>query len=175
MPGLEVFYLFGNIRGIYIGVQKRGIGDISTAMAKQTDFHENLRRTHAVKTSSNRAFGLVFTAVFLILALLPLIGGKPPVWWLGLAGLAFLIAALLFPRILTPLNIAWQKFGEGLHAIVNPLVMGILFYVTVTPTALIMRALGKVPLHLNFDAEADSYWIERDPPGPEPKSMNRQF
>ena len=144
-------------------------------MAKQPGFHENLRRTDAVNTSSNRAFGLVFTAVFLILALFPLIGGKPPVWWLGLAGLAFLIAALLIPRILTPLNIAWQKFGEALHIIVNPLVMGILFYVTVTPTALIMRALGKVPLQLEFDARADSYWIERDPPGPEPKSMNRQF
>ena len=84
MPGLEVFYPFGNIRGVYIGGLNRGIGDIGNPMAKQPDFHENLRRTHAVNTSSNRAFGLVFTAVFLILALLPLIGGKPPVWWLWL-------------------------------------------------------------------------------------------
>lgn len=144
-------------------------------MAKKPDFHENLGREHAVKTSSNRSFGLVFAVVFLGLALLPLIGGNRPNWWLAAIAAAFGLAALLVPIFLRPLNIVWQKFGEILHAIVNPLTMGILFYGTVTPTALIMRALGKVPLHLKFNPDAASYWIERDPPGPEPKSMNRQF
>ncbi len=144
-------------------------------MAKKTDFHENLRRAHAVKSASNRSFGLVFAGVFAVLALLPLIGGNRPNWWLAAIAAAFLVAAFLVPAILRPLNIVWQKFGEILHAIVSPLTMGFLFYVTVTPTALIMRALGKVPLHLKFNPKADSYWIERDPPGPDPKSMDRQF
>ncbi len=144
-------------------------------MAKKPDFYENLGREHAVKTSSNRSFGLVFAVVSAVLALAPLIGGNRPNWWLAAIAAAFLVAALLVPAILRPLNIVWQKFGEILHAIVSPLTMGFLFYVTVTPTALIMRALGKVPLHLKFNPKADSYWIERDPPGPDPKSMNRQF
>jgi hypothetical protein len=144
-------------------------------MAKIPDFHENLGRAPAAKSSSNRAFGFVFTGAALVLALFPLAGGGAVNWWLAWVAAAFLLAALLFPRVLAPLNIAWQKFGQVLHRIVNPLIMGVLFFVTVTPTALIMRALGKVPLHLKFDARADSYWIERDPPGPDPKSMNRQF
>ena len=144
-------------------------------MAKKPGFHENLGREHTVKTSSNRSFGLVFAVVFAALALLPLISGNPPNWWLAAIAAAFLLAALLVPAILRPLNIVWQQFGEILHAIVNPLTMGILFFLTVTPTALIMRVFGKVPLHLKFDSDADTYWIERDPPGPEPDSMNRQF
>ena len=144
-------------------------------MADEPDFHENLKRAHAIKTGSNQAFGLVFTVVFLILALLPLISGSAPIWWLVAVAALFLLAALLAPALLTPLNKAWQKFGLALHAIVNPLVMGILFYLAATPTGLLVRALGKVPLHLKFNSDADSYWIERDPPGPEPGSMNRQF
>jgi hypothetical protein len=144
-------------------------------MAKKPDFHESLGREHAVQTSSNRSFGLVFAVVFAVLALLPMLGGNQPIWWLAAIAVAFLLAALLVPIILRPLNIVWQKFGEILHAIVNPLTMGFLFYLTVTPTALIMRAFGKIPLHLKFDPDVKSYWIERDPPGPEPKSMNRQF
>ena len=53
--------------------------------------------------------------------------------------------------------------------------MGFLFYATVTPIGLIMRTLGKRPLRLKFDPEAESYWIERKPPGPEPETMIRQF
>ena len=144
-------------------------------MADSPHFHENLNRAQTIKTGSNRAFGLLFTVVFFILALLPQIGGGAPIWWLAAVAALFLFAALLSPALLTPINKAWQKFGLALHAIVNPLVMGILFYLTVTPTGLIMRAFGKVPLHLKFNPGADSYWIERNPPGPEPESMNRQF
>ncbi|MEE2760611.1 MAG: SxtJ family membrane protein [Pseudomonadota bacterium] len=144
-------------------------------MADSPDFHENLNRAQIIETGSNRAFGLVFTVVFLVLALLPLIGGGTLIWSLAAIATFFLLAALLTPHLLAPLNKAWQKFGLALHTIINPLVMGILFYVTVTPTGLIMRALGKVPLHLNFNPDAESYWIERNPPGPEPGSMNRQF
>jgi len=174
-PALEVFYGFGNILGVEAPDRNPGIGDSGNGMVKKHEFHENLRREHAIKTASNRSFGLVFAVVFALLALAPLIGGNLPNWWLAAIAAAFLGAALLVPSILRPLNIVWQKFGAILHAIVNPLTMGILFYVTVTPTALIMRAFGKVPLHLKFDSKADTYWIERDPPGPEPKSMNRQF
>ncbi len=68
-----------------------------------------------------------------------------------------------------------MKFGLLLHRVVNPLTMGVIFFFTVTPIALMFRILGKDPLRLKLDPEAKSYWIYRDPPGPRPDSMKQQF
>ncbi len=137
--------------------------------------HESFAREEEVRSSSERAFGFVFTTVFTIVALLPLWRGAAPRWWsLGVAAV-FFAAALLVPRVLAPLNWLWTKFGLLLHAVVNPLVMTLLFFTTVTPIALIMRAMGKDPLRLRLDPDAPTYWIERRPPGPEPATMPRQF
>ena len=62
-----------------------------------------------------------------------------------------------------------------LHKIVNPLVMGFLFFLTVTPIALIFRLIGKDPLNREPDPNCASYWIERDPKGLTPESMRNQF
>ena len=75
----------------------------------------------------------------------------------------------------TPLNKAWTKLGLVLFKVVNPVVLGMIFVVTIVPIGLIMRALGKDPLRLKFDPSATSYWIERDPPGPAPETMGQQF
>jgi hypothetical protein len=137
--------------------------------------HENFVRDETVKGSSDRAFGFVFTVLFLVLALFPLIGdGNVRVWSLIVAA-AVLAIALIRPSLLAPFNLAWMKFGLLLHKITNPIIMGLIFFLAVTPTALIMRAMGKDPLHRKFDPSAQSYWIERDPPGPEPETMKQQF
>ncbi len=144
-------------------------------MAKQASFHEDFGREAPAKTGSDRAFGFVFAVVFAIIGLWPLIASAAPrLWALGVAA-AFLLAALLFPKALGPLNRLWFKFGLLLHRIVSPLVMGMLFFVAVTPVALIMRLLGKDVLNLRFQRGAKSYWIERTPPGPAPDTMRRQF
>ena len=144
-------------------------------MASSTDFHENLNRSGDVKGASERSFGIVFAVVFLIIALFPLIsGGEIRIWSLVVAVL-FSAAAFLAPRILSPLNRVWFLFGQLLHRIVSPIVMGIIFFGTVVPTGLLMRLLGKRPLPLEFDPEAATYWVERDPPGPEPSTMKNQF
>ena len=88
---------------------------------------------------------------------------------------AFAVVALAIPRALGPLSRAWQGLGKAIHKVVNPVVMGLLFYLTVTPTGLLMRLFGKDPLRLRFDPEAKSYWIERRPPGPAPETMHQQF
>ncbi len=138
------------------------------------NFHEDDRRPE-VRSSSNRSFGIVFAVVFAVAALWPLMaGGEARIWSAAVAG-AFLTVALAWPPLLAPLNRAWTAFGRLAHKITNPIVMGLVFYGAVTPTALIMRALGKDPLRRRLDRGAASYWIERDPPGPEPGSMNRQF
>jgi len=144
-------------------------------MNKNAGLHEDLSRKDDVKAGSERAFGIVFAVVFAIIAAIPMFDGAAPSWWAAGVAAAFLLLALAAPGVLKPLNRVWFLFGMLLHKVVNPIIMGLLFYVTVTPIALIMRMLGKNPLSLEFDPDAKSYWIERDPPGPEPETMRRQF
>jgi hypothetical protein len=128
-----------------------------------------------VKMGSERSFGLVFAGFFALVGFWPLFGGEAPRnWALGL-GVLFLLLAFAAPKLLTPLNKLWFKFGLLLHHIVNPLVMALMFFVVITPIGLLMRLSGKDPLRLRFDREAKSYWIPRDPPGPAPESLKNQF
>jgi len=145
-------------------------------MGQTSQSHEAFDRDVAADRGSERSFALVFAAVFCIVGLFPLLGDGGAVrWWaLGIAA-AFVATGLVAPRILRPLNAAWYRFGLAIARVVNPVVMGLLFFVFVTPMALVMRALGKNPLKLRFDPEAESYWIERQPPGPAPGSLNKQF
>lgn len=137
--------------------------------------HETFEREETVKGSSDRGFGLVFAAVFAVIGLWPLIHATLPRWWsLGIAA-AFLAVSLIRPALLAPLNRLWMRFGLLLHRIVNPIVMGLLFYVVLTPFGLVLRLLGKDPLRRGFDAAAATYWIQRLPPGPAPDTMKNQF
>ena len=143
--------------------------------SKTNAVHETMKRDEEVKGSSDRAFGMVFTGVFLIIGLWPLTGGgNPRLWALIVAGLIG-AAALMHPTILAPLNRLWTRFGLLLHKITNPIIMGLVFFVTVTPTALIMKMMGKDPLNRKIDRNAKSYWIDRQPPGPSPETMKNQF
>jgi hypothetical protein len=139
-----------------------------------TQGHHERLDGEEVRAGSPRGFGLVFTAVFLIVGLWPLVGGGSPRWWaLAIAG-AFGLATAVRPAILQPLNRLWFRFGLLLSKVVNPLVLGLLFYVTVTPIGLIMRAFGKDPLRRKRTPAA-SYWVARRPPGPPADTMNRVF
>ena len=141
----------------------------------KASFHEKLTRSEEVKGSSNRSFGMVFAVVFAIIGFWPLISsGSVRLWVLALA-LVFLSLALFAPKTLTPLNRLWLKFGLLLHKVVNPVVMAVMFFVVITPTALVVRFLGKRLLDKSFDPDAESYWIHREPPGPEPADMKNQF
>lgn len=140
----------------------------------RSNFHEDFRQ-EAVRSSSNRSFGVVFAVVFAIVALWPVVGGGAVRIWAAAVAAAFLVVALAWPAALAPLNRAWTAFGLVLHKITNPIFMGLVFFGAVMPTALIMRALGKDPLRLRLDRGAKSYWIEREPPGPAADTMNQQF
>lgn len=137
--------------------------------------HETLNAAHDVKMGSERGFGFVFAAFFALIAAYGWWNhsARAP-YWLAV-GAVFLLSALLFPRILRPLNMAWFRFGMLLNAIVSPLVLGLMFFLTITPIGWLMRLFGARPLNLKFDSEAASYWIKRDPPGPAPESLKNQF
>lgn len=128
-----------------------------------------------VKQSSNRTFGVVFAIFFALVAVLPLVRHHAVrIWALPLVAV-FLLAAVAAPKLLTPLNRAWTALGALLHAVVNPLVLGILFYVVFTPFGWVLRRMGKDFLRLRPAPGAPTYWIPRQPPGPSPESMSRQF
>ena len=116
----------------------------------------------APKQLSNRTFGLIFAAIFLVIALWPLKNGASPRTWALIIVALFALPALLFPRVLTPLNAAWVKFGLFMHKIVNPILMGLIFFLTVLPTGLMLKLFGKGPMRRKLDANATTYWQQRD-------------
>ena len=123
-----------------------------------------------VKVSSNRSFGVVFFIVFFIIAFYPLIYNGEIRIWSVIISLIFLILGLLKSKILAPLNKLWFKFGIFLGKVVSPLIMGIIFFLVVTPIGLFMRFLGKDLLNLKYNKNK-SYWIEKK--GPKSKMKNQ--
>jgi hypothetical protein len=136
---------------------------------------EGQRLADESKPGSDRNFGLIMAGATGILGALPLLRGAAPHWWLLAVAVVFSALALVVPRALYPLNRAWFRFGLLLHRVISPIVIGAVFFLCVTPIGLIMRLLGKDVLSLRRRADLPSYWIERDPPGPEPGTMTNQF
>lgn len=126
-------------------------------------------------SASNRSFGVVFTVFFGIIGLLPLLNAHSVRVWALIFSAIFLVLALFAPTCLALLNRLWMQFGALLHRIVSPVALAILFFIVVTPIALLMRILGKDPLRMRLDTNAKSYWIVREPPGPKPESLKDQF
>ena len=123
-----------------------------------------------IKVSSNKSFGIVFSIFFLLISVYPLLNNDPIYYWSLFVSFIFLVLGLMNSKILSPLNVLWFKFGILLGKIVSPVVMGIIFFLVVTPIALIMKALGKDILHLKF-SNNHSYWIEKN--GPKSKMKNQ--
>ena len=124
-----------------------------------------------IKISSNRSFGIVFFIVFLLIGTYPLLHHDHVRIWSLIISIVFLILGLLNSKILFPLNKIWFKFGILLGKIISPLIMGLIFFVVVTPIGLLMRLFNKDLINLKFN-KSKSYWIEKN----EPKSkMKNQF
>ena len=123
-----------------------------------------------IKISSNRSFGIVFFLVFLIISLYPLTYSEEIRVWSAIISFIFLVLGLFNSKILTPLNKLWFKFGIFLGKIISPIIMGIIFFLVVTPIGLLMRLLGKDLINLKYNNNK-SYWIEKK--GPKSKMKNQ--
>ena len=121
---------------------------------------------------SEKSFGVVFSIVFLIVALYPLINSESLRIWALVTSIIFFFFAFLAPKILVLPNKLWFKFGLLIGSIVAPIVMAFVYFVTVLPTGLIMRLLGKDLLKQKLDKNAKSYWVKRSEPM---GSMKNQF
>ena len=122
--------------------------------------------------NSEKSFGIVFSIVFLIVALYPLINSESLRIWALVVSIIFFLLAFLAPKILVLPNKLWFKFGLLIGSIVAPIVMAFVYFVTVLPTGLIMRLLGKDLLKQKLDKNSKSYWVKRSEPM---GSMKNQF
>ena len=125
-----------------------------------------------IKISSNRNFGLFFFVVFLIVGIWPLTSGESIRIWSTTISLIFLILGLMNSKLLTPLNKLWLKLGIILGAVIAPIVMGVVFFLVVTPIGFVMRVLGKDLINKKYDKKIKTYWIDRDK---NIGSMKKQF
>ena len=126
----------------------------------------------SVKISSNRSFGLLFFIVFLAISLWPLKSQEDLRLWAFILALIFFVLGILNSKFLTPLNKLWMKFGIFLGSIISPFVMGVVFFMVVTPIGLIMRFLGKDLLRIKKSKFVSTYWISREKQN---NTMKRQF
>ena len=113
-----------------------------------------------IKIGSNKSFGIVFFTVFFIISIWPLLSANEIRYWSLVISVVFLILGIINSKILTPLNKVWFKIGILLGNIISPIIMGIIFFLVVTPTSLIMKIFGKDLLNLKKNTK-NSYWIEK--------------
>jgi hypothetical protein len=144
--------------------------------AKSLDgHHEDIRRDHGTKKSSDRAFGFVFTTAFAVVAFFPLTAGNEPrLWSIGLA-VAFLLISIVRPRLLSPLNKLWLRLALFQARLMQPLWMGVIFFLAITPMAVILRVFKSDSLELKWDARARTYWKDRSRKPFDPKTLRNQY
>tara|TARA_B100000242_G_C42853168_1_gene396103 strand:- start:249 stop:623 length:375 start_codon:yes stop_codon:yes gene_type:complete len=124
-----------------------------------------------MKSNNNKSLGLLFFFVFIIISFWPLLnGGNVRIWSIVIA-IIFLTLALVKPQILNPLTKLWIKFGELIGKFISPIVIGLIYFVILTPIGLLMRLFNKDLLNLKFSKES-SYWIKRET---KLNSMDKQY
>lgn len=129
---------------------------------KQSAIHETFSRGEKIAPGSERSFGTVMAAACAAVATINWWHDGKAWPWTALVSVALLLTSLLCPIALKPLNRLWFKFGLLLHDVINPIVMGFVFYLAVVPTGLIMRAMHRDILRLRRNPEAATYWIKRE-------------
>ena len=142
---------------------------------KHRDTHESFGSRKLVQINSERSFGFVFGGVFALIGIWLSNKQGAPVFWPFCVASIFLLLGYKNHRFLIPLNKAWFKFGQFLHALLSPLILGVLFYGTVTPVAVIQRIIGLKTLKVKFDKGKQSYWESRDTDNNDSGKMRRQF
>ena len=115
-----------------------------------------------MQKGSERSFGFVFVLVFAIVATWPLLDGGPIRMWAVTVSICIALISIFAPKALKPFNDCWFKIGLLLQAVISPLILGLIFLITVLPTGLVMKLAGKNPLDLKFNPRAKTYWISKD-------------
>jgi large-conductance mechanosensitive channel len=151
---------------------------VQPSVSDNFSLHENYRDEEPTEGGSDRVFGCTVGSILIAIGTIKALvaGAVPPVACLILAaGALLLLLGIVAPSRLSVLNRLWLKVGTAIAKVVNPIVLALLFFLVITPMAIVMRMVGKRPLRLAPDRAASSYWIYREPPEGEAPSMRRQF
>lgn len=122
--------------------------------------------------NSNRSFGVVFFIVFLLIGIYPILDQAEIRIWSIVVAIIFLVLGLLNSNLLKPLNKFWIKFGILLGNVISPIILGVIFFLVVLPTGLLMRIFKKNYLGLKYDRNLETYWIKKEK---QLSSMKNQF
>jgi hypothetical protein len=134
---------------------------------------EQFNRSQEIRPPSGRLFGIALAVPFAVLGGVRALRGGQVRWWAAGIAAALVLMAMVRPAMLDPLAAAWTRLLRPLHSAITILVMGLLFYLVMTPVGWLRRALVRDPLRLHFDPRARTYWRERQ--APDPRSMVNQF
>jgi predicted membrane protein len=137
--------------------------------------NETYDRSETDKKASDRTFGLFFSAVFCLTGLFPLLSAGEIRLWAVIVSAVLLVLSMLHPSLLSLPHRIWMKFGLLLHRIMSPVIIAGLFFIIVTPYAMVLKIFRKDVLPLSFEPESDSYWIVRSPEESGKSLMTNQF
>ena len=141
--------------------------------------HEDFEEHVALRTASDRSFGLWVGGILAAIGLIRLLLHLPAVGILAplmiVVGLVLVALGLTAAHLLAPLNRAWTKLGLVMFKVVSPVVLGVIFFGIFTPVGWTLRLLGRDAMARRFDLGARTYWIRRDPPGPPDDSFTDPF
>jgi hypothetical protein len=144
-------------------------------MSEKSTTHESFYREEAIKGPSDRHFALTFSAIFFALSAYGVWKGWTGSMFLVVFAIAFCVAGIAAPQLVRPLNRAWLQLGLVMYRIVNPVVMGLMYFGMIVPMGMLLRLMGKDLLHKGIEPTSETYWVDRQPPGPSPESLKNQF
>ena len=137
--------------------------------------HENLDRGEKISVFSDRSFGMLLAFILLGIGVWGELSGLLGAWYFLIGFIFVFIIALIQPSILAPLSWAWMKLGLLLGRVGNPILLGLVFFLILVPMGVVRSLLSKDTFYLKFQSDLESYWIDRNPPGPKPGYMNKQY
>ena len=111
-----------------------------------------------IKLPSNRKFGFFFTVIFTIISIYFFFYDNYNTAYIFVViSIIFFVITILKADLLLPLNKLWMRFGFILGLIINPVVLGIIYFLVFTPTGLIMRLFKRDELRIKLK-KRNSYW-----------------
>ncbi len=172
MEPLAIEELFDNIRVL----QLKKLRPEKNLIYYDTCYNHYMEKFIITTLPSNRDFGFLFAGVFALLSAYSAYRGTNVfiVYSLLIASAFVMLVSIFKPVFLLPLNKFWMKLGELMGKIVSPLVLGIIFFLLITPVALVTRLFGRDVLRLKY-INTQSYWVDRDPHGPAGDTFKNQF
>jgi hypothetical protein len=147
-------------------------------LSQNFSLHEHYRDVDPAEAGGDRAFGCTVGGILMVIGAAKVFVAEavtPVACLIFAAGALLLLLGIVAPAVLSTPNRLWLRLGTTIAKVVNPLMLALLFYLVVTPTAFVVRLLGKRPLSLVPDRNTATYWIERLPSDGRASSMKQQF